>query len=428
MELQVSMYISGSGVRGFYNKDLTVEDAARVGRFIGSLNKNFIIGMDPRIGSLSIKLALTSGLISSGADVIDTGIVPTPLLSRLSRSEGVWSISVTASHNPPEFVGFKIMNELGEDVSDLIKNMQDTSAGLVSGRYQKTNLQSYYLNDLLKLFSFDTNIKIAVDSGNGANCFLAPTMLKQAGINTIEINSSPTHPPARPYEPVDKNITELKQLVANTDIDLGVAYDGDGDRSIFVTSDGQFLDGSRTLAIIAKYKKTRLLVTNIGTSSVVDTSARRVIRTKVGERFIIKEIKQSGADLAGEENGGIIYPDWSMMRDGPRTTLELLDIMQKTGKSLTELDAEFPAYHQIKQKFTVSDRDKAVDAARKQLGAEYETDLLDGVKAFIDDGWVLVRASTTEPIVKIFAEAPKEKAAKLCFSKGINTIRGLIIE
>jgi phosphomannomutase/phosphoglucomutase len=411
------MEFGTDGIRGILNKNFTLEEILNLGKAIGSYLEEVVVGEDTRPQNKIIKFALISGILSTGTKIIDVGVSPTPAIQYFVKNFYKGGVVITASHNPPEYTGIKFIQESGSeffrDMEISLKKILNTKNFKIGvGNYIISECNNFYIENLLKHAKISKTYKVVVDCGGGATCYTTPKLLKELGCEVITINSNPGIFSRNP-EPSPENLKLLMKVVKETDADLGIAHDGDGDRTIFIDENGNFVPGEISFAIIAKYileKKKGKVITPVSTSKcvedVVKETGGRIIYTKVGAPVIEEVILKENAILGGEENGGIIYPDWLNARDGGMTIVKMLEILED--RKLSELINEIPKYYTIKHKIPYK------EGIIEKLKEKYpESDFTDGIKIFFEDGWVLVRKSGTEPIYRIFSEAKtKEKAEK----------------
>ena len=412
-----------------------------------------LLGRDGRLSGEALSLATSSGLMSSGRDVGEAGIVPTPALQYAAKSLGYrGAVMVTASHNPPEYNGIKVVGSDGVEIPRLdeqkIEHIYRTRAihradwrTVGVARPEPSAIRLYLQGILSKV---DTKVisgrrfTVVADPGNGAQCLAAPELLEMLGCKVITINSVlDGRFPARGSEPTPATLGDLSAAVQAAGADLGVGYDGDGDRAIFCDETGRVYWGDQSSSLIADYLLERnpgaALVTPVSSSQVVEMVASKhhskVIRTRVGSVDVSRTILERGAFFGFEENGGCIYPAHLAVRDGGMATALMLECLAARGTTFSRTIANaFPRFYQAKTKLPV-DTEKVKQLMRTvERQASGRVEKVDGIKVWTDGTtWVLVRPSGTEPIVRIFAESDKEeKAAAVLkkFSKIVKTASG----
>ncbi|MEN6554472.1 MAG: phosphoglucosamine mutase [Methanobacterium sp.] len=427
------------GVRRLANTELTPEFASKIAASYGTLVKGKVaVGGDTRTSTEMIKHAVISGLLSSGCDVIDLGALPTPALQFAVRNYYDGGIMITASHNPPKYNGIKLMDSYGigtpDDMELKIEDMFfDSAPDRVPwneiGKVEKDEgILDEYIQNVVDRVDAEAikqaKLKVIVDCGSGAACFTTPYLLRKLGCEVLTMNCQPDgFFPGRDPEPTEPNLKELIEVVKATGADIGVAHDGDADRTICIDENGNFVFGDKSFALVEKYMLKEnnggLIVTTVATSSAIYDIANEyngeVTATKVGDLIVARELKDKDGLFGGEENGGLIFPDFVYGRDAALSTAKVIEIIAKTGKSLSKLIEELPVYYSEKMKIECPDELKQeVMQKIAEETREFEVDTTDGVKIFKEEGWVIIRPSGTEPIFRCFAEAKtKEEATKM---------------
>ena len=435
------------GVRRLANTELTPEFASKIAASYGTLVKGKVaVGGDTRTSTEMIKHAVISGLLSSGCDVIDLGILPTPSLQFAVRNYYDGGIMITASHNPPKYNGIKLVDSYGigtpDDMEIKIEDMffndnPDRVSWNEIGEAQKNEgLLEEYIQNVIDRVDADAireaKLKVIVDCGSGAACFTTPYLLRKLGCEVLTMNCQPDgFFPGRDPEPTEPNLKELIEVVKATGANIGIAHDGDADRTICIDEKGDFVFGDKSFALVEKYMLKEnnggLIVTTVATSSAIYDIANEyngeVIATKVGDLIVARELKDKDGLFGGEENGGLIFPDFVYGRDAALSTAKIIEIIAKTGKSLSKLIEELPVYYSEKMKIECPDELKQeVMQKIAEETREFEVDTTDGVKIFKDGGWVIIRPSGTEPIFRCFAEAKTKEDAKKMAEWGISLI------
>ena len=417
-----------NGVRGIANKEMTPEFALKLAIAIGSyFNGDVALAMDTRLSSEMIKNAVVSGLVSTGCNVYDANIAPTPALQYyLKNSDMAGGVIITASHNPPQYNGIKVVDGKGEElqrekeeeIENIFYNEKfERVAWNEIGSVYSVDVIDFYIEGVLKnTGAEETELKVVIDCGNGAGCLAMPYLVASVA-DVITLNSEPRGLPSRNYEPVKENLIDLINTVKATKADLGIAYDGDADRAIFISEDGSYVIGDHALAIIAGYrveKKGGRVVVPISTSNCVEEYVKKkggeVFYTKIGARNVAKKMKEVNAIFGGEENGGLIFPEHQYCRDGGMASIYMIKLIAKKGESLSQMVAELPKYYTIKEKIECFEKEKVMEKIKKEL--QGNADFTDGVKIFSEDGFVLIRPSGTEPIIRIYVERKSEEEAR----------------
>jgi len=428
-----------NGVRGIANVELTPEMALDLGRTIATLKPGKIaVACDTRISSFMLKSAVLAGIMSAGSDAVDLGIAPTPALQYYAKTKRIAAVAVTASHNPREYNGIKFIQENG---AEFFREMDEESERVYMSkkfRIAKWNevgsllsddcIESY-VNAIVDSVDLDRSYKVVVDCGNGATFLTGPEIIKRLGCRVFSINCHPDGTfPGRNPEPVERELELLKKSVVNFNADVGVAHDGDGDRAVFVDEKGNFVPEDVMLALMAKYYVEKsgggIVVTPVSSSRCVEDVVReaggKVIYTAVGSPVVAKVMIEKGAVFGGEGNGGFIFPEHLLARDGGMGIAKVLQLMDETGKKLSELVAEIPRYHMIKGKVECRNKERILLELRKLYPEANHTD---GVRIDFEDGWILIRPSGTEPIVRIYAEGKTMKRAEELYSEGLGVLK-----
>jgi len=427
--------------------EFVVKFAECVGTYLAE--GDVLVGRDGRNSGEAISLAVTSGLMSSGRDVTEAGVVPTPALQYAIKTLGYrGGVMVTASHNPPQYNGLKVLGSDGVEINRL--DEQKVEKVFRDGSFQRadwkevgtsrveTSVIQSYLNGILS--KVNTRIiagrkfSVVVDPGNGAQCLAAPYLLEMLGCKVISIHSIlDGNFPGRGPEPSPETLSDLTAAVRASKADLGVAYDGDGDRAIFCDENGSIYWGDQTGSLLADYLLERTpdatLVTPVSSSQMVEAVAAKrnakVVRTRVGSVDVSRTVIERGALFGFEENGGCIYPPHIAVRDGGMTTALMLECLAARGLSFSKIISNtLPRFFQAKTKVHVSPEKVKETMKRIEKQAGQRVEKVDGLKIWTDDKtWVLVRASGTEPIIRIFAESDTEEKVNSVFKKYVKLVK-----
>jgi len=440
-----------NGIRGVVNEDMNCDLALNIGKAWGTYLKKTIkrpkvaVGTDARLSNHMLKNAISAGLISTGCDVVDTGLVPTPTLQYTVREKKFDSgVIITASHNPPQFNGIKGVasdgTEFSKDVEEEIEKIYFEKSFKLASWREVGNFSNWdgaidlYINGILK--AVDVNLikkkrfHIVLDCGNGAGSLVAPILLKKLGCKITELYCEPDGTfPGHNSEPLPENLGELIKKVPDVKANLGAAQDGDADRAIFVDEKGSYIWGDKSLALVAKYATKEnggIAVTPVTTSSCFDDVVKenngKVIHTAVGSPIVARVMMENHSVFGGEENGGLIFPEMQYCRDSAMSIAKILEIMAKENKKLSELIDEIPKYEVFKTKMVCPHEKKEI--VMKTLAEKtrddsnvLNVDETDGVKLYVKDGWVLMRPSGTEPIFRVYSESKdRKKAEELAFT------------
>jgi phosphoglucosamine mutase len=418
------------GVRGVANRDLTAElaldlavAAAHVLGEVGAISKNrpkAIVGQDSRASGEFLEAAIVAGLSSAGVDVYKVGVLPTPAIAHLVASTGAdLGVMISASHNPMPDNGIKFFAKGGGKLDDSLEaaiearlnEPWDRPVGKDVGRViVDESASERYIFHLLSSLSVNlAGIKVVVDCANGAASEVAPEVYARAGADVIAISNKPNG------LNINENCgsTHLENLIAqvkSSGADLGIAHDGDADRCLAVDASGNLIDGDFILAILAKEWKVPTVVgtvmTNLGFIKAMSDSGIAFEKTPVGDRYVLEKMLASGHKLGGEQSGHIIMRDFANTGDGLLTALQLMSVMAKSKKSLAELAQVMKRFPQVL--INVENVDKSKLGSSKALASaigEFESKLG-------KTGRILLRASGTEPLVRVMVEAETESAAE----------------
>ncbi|MCM3540783.1 phosphoglucosamine mutase [Priestia endophytica] len=428
-------YFGTDGVRGVANSELTPELAFRVGRFGGYvLTKDMerpkvLIGRDTRVSGHMLEGALVAGLLSIGAEVMRLGVISTPGVAYLTKATGAQAgVMISASHNPVQdngikffgSDGFKLSDEQEEEIEALLNSTEDTlprptgaDLGQVNDYFEGGQKYLQYLKQSVDEDFSD--IHVALDCAHGATSSLAAHLFADLEAEISTMGASPngtnindgvgsTHPEV------------LAEFVKEKGADVGLAFDGDGDRLIAVDEKGQIVDGDQIMYICAKYLNEQgmlnegtvvsTVMSNLGFYKALEEHSVKSVKTAVGDRYVVEEMKKNGYNLGGEQSGHIIFLDYISTGDGMLSAIQLVNIMKVTKKSLSELASEMKKFPQILQNVRVTDKHNVTSNGKvKNIIEEVEQEMG-------DNGRVLVRPSGTEPLVRVMVEAPTDKECK----------------
>ena len=432
-----TLKISISGVRGVVGQSLTPKLLTRFAQAFGTHTGpgTIVIGRDPRTSGEMVKHAVVAGILSTGSRVIDIGVCPVPTVQlqvRHRRAQG--GIAITASHNPAEWNALKFIGSSGlfldagqaRELLDIYHQGQYTKVGGADLRTVEevegaTDLHIKSIIDALgPLPKSGKKLRVVLDSCNGAGSVVGPRLIEALGAEVIPLNVTPDGSFPRPAEPLAENLGELCRLVKEHQADVGFAQDMDADRLAIVSNRGEAIGEDYTLVLAMLYvlgREPGPVVANLSTTSAVADVARRfnspVFLTRIGEVNVTDAMQQQHAVIGGEGNGGVIYPRINFARDSLVGMALVLHLLAESGKSVTELLESVPRYHIVKEKMSCpSDRIPAVLKMVREKFAEFPLDTRDGVKVMTPDGWLLVRGSNTEPIIRVVAEAKSEERAR----------------
>ncbi len=441
-----------SGVRGIANVYLTPLLACKVGLAVAkhSQAKKAVVARDTRVSGCMIEDALVSGLLSAGTDVLLAGMVPTPALAYTAKTlRADVGFMLTASHNPPQYNGIKVFsgNSLSytdEEQSAVEKIIEDGNFAFADwqslGKAQAVASEAY-MEMALKAVTLRRRWHVVVDPGCGATFSVAPAMLKAMGCKVTSLNAQPDgYFPARSSEPTAESLGNLANVVKVLGADIGVAFDGDGDRVAFIDEKGSFVDFDRSLAGYAAFalKQNRggTVVTNVEASMSFEKMAEdqggRVIRTKVGDIYISEAIKQTGAVFGGEPCGAWVHPTYHFCPDGPLSAALFLRALELENKKVSEFVSAVPEYITLRENIPCSNQVKGkiiadIEGNLKLAFPDYkDVSTVDGVRLALKDGWLLVRASGTEPLIRLTVEGESKEKARVIMAKATVLIKNQI--
>ncbi len=437
-----TLKISISGVRGVVGQSLTPKLLTRFAQAFGTHTGSgtIVIGRDPRTSGEMVKHAVVAGLLSTGSRVIDIGVCPVPTVQlqvRHRRAQG--GIAITASHNPAEWNALKFIGSSGlflnagqaRELLDIYHQGEYTRVGGAELRTVEEvegaiDLHIKAILDALgPLPRTQKKLRVVLDSCNGAGSIVGPRLIEALGAEVIRLNTTPDGSFPRPAEPLPENLGDLRRAVKENQADIGFAQDMDADRLAIVSEDGEAIGEDNTLVLASLYvlgREKGAVVANLSTSSAVIDVAKKfdcpVFLTKIGEVNVTDAMQQQNAVIGGEGNGGVIYPRINFARDSLVGIALVLHLLAESGKSVTELLKDIPRYSIVKEKMACSS-DRIAMALRlvRQEFASLPMDTRDGVKVTMPDGWVLVRGSNTEPIIRVVAEAKSEEQAREMVSR-----------
>ncbi len=435
-----------SGIRGSPETLFTNQFCFDIGRTFAKFLDNHgqsgpvAVGMDPRGSSPRILKVLETGLIFAGREVVDQGAVPVPALNWVLKvSPYAGSLMVSGSHvsanlNGIKFFAFKeeILKENEKEITEIYQDLKEKTSYTKKGFHTKEEnraKESYQemLNGLADS-PYPSWKLVIIDPGNGAQSDTIPQVLSGLGLPIKEINASIQGEFIARDTETEGVLADLQKLVIKEKADLGIAYDYDGDRVVFVDEKGNFIPGDYSGALIAKESPGEAIVTPINTSQVVEYIGKKVLRTKVGSPYVVEAMKKNKAPFGFEANGGGISSEIMMSRDGGSMTIKILNLMKKTGKSLGQLVSELPKFYIYRTKIDCPwEEDEKVLEKAKRVYKGIKTEEIDGLKIWLDNStWILFRASQNAPEFRVFAEAKDEKEARKLVEDGIELVKEVI--
>ena len=430
-------FFGTNGIRGIPGKDLTLEFIAEMAQSIGTFlgpEKPVLVGHDARNTSPALANTVLSGILSAGNDASSGGLAPTPAHQYAARTLGYGgAIIVTASHNPAEYNGMKLVGPDGVEV----KREDETFVESIYSekKYKKADWQSVgkwgnetrvvenYIKGIISQVQAskisERKFTVVLDIGNGAQAVTAPFLCERLGCKVITLNGQPDGRfPGRGPEPTPMVLNDLKEAVRSYQADFGVAYDGDGDRSLFCDDNGEIYWGDTTGAMLVDHLLAKHndgpVVASVSTSSLVSTIAAkhgsRMIWTTVGSVDVSRAMVDNNAPLGLEENGGFFYGPHLPVRDGLMTTALVLEVLTSKRTTFSKLIGALEKLYQKKAKFECpNEKKQQVMAFLESKSVEGRIDRTDGLKIWIDEkSWILLRPSGTEPLIRAYAESDQE--------------------
>jgi len=440
-----------NGIRGVFAEDFSLEFIHDITLAIATYFKKepLLVGYDGRTSSPIITKIVCSTLNSVGFDCKNAGLIPTPCLEIATKKLGYsGGIMITASHNPPQYNGIKPVASDGVEISrddelvieDNYFNKKWKKDFIQWGKTEpEENAIKVYLDAIISHVNKEKirskKFKVVLDLGNGAQAVTAPTLCSKLDCKVITINEKIDGMfSGRGSEPTPNNLQKLSETVVRTGADLGVAFDGDGDRSLFCDEKGEILTGDKSALLLSHFILSKnpnsTIVTCLNSGSSIETLAQNtssnVIRTKVGSVEVSRKMVQTGALIGFEENGGFMYGKYNQVRDGAMTLALVLDLLSFSGKTMSEETKLLPPSFTTKDKIACSKEDasKLIKALTDQ---NQNSDTTDGIKIIFDKkNWIMVRPSGTEPIIRIYAEADSQKKLETLMSEYLSKIHSIL--
>lgn len=436
-----------SGIRGHAEQFLTSQFCFDITQAFLQFLKNhdllgpLAVGFDPRPSSPRIKNDILRGLSTAGVPLFDEGITPIPSMNWLIKNTEVKAgIMVTGSHIDIELNGLKFYaheEEISREDSEEIEKIYHEIKGKTPIPNEEPNVttedraKNLYGQMLINMKQFENpKWKVGLDTANGGQTVLMPQLLRAMGLEVVEVNCNVEDTfIARDTDTDDKaGLEPLKELVKNEQCDFGIAFDGDGDRVVFVNERGEFVQGEYSCSLIARESQSDTIVTPINSSQVVDQLGKKVIRTKVGSPMVISAMKKNNALFGFEANGGAVSGEIMYTRDGGTMCMKMLNLFAKHGGTFSEMIAQLPKYYMFRTKvdYKWEQEDEILHKAQEFFrGIDVET--LDGLKIWLDkETWILFRSSQTAPEFRVFAESKEEHKAKELLDQGLNLVNSII--
>jgi phosphomannomutase/phosphoglucomutase len=441
-----------NGVRGVVGEMMTPALVLKIGAALGSMRKGTIaVGRDTRTSGEALVHALKAGLLMTGCDVVDMGILPTPALQYIIKIDDRFAggAMITASHNPPEYNGVKVIEADGTEMADdEIIRLEDrffaSEFDVVAWDGVGTEIAAparlaEYIDAVVRYFpaGIGEGMTVVIDPGSGPAALTTPAILERMGcrVHTINARLDGTFPGRMP-EPTPEGLQPLSEMVIATGADFGVAHDGDADRAVFVDNRGRYIEENYEFGLIEDYICSRnrggIVVTPVATSRLIQDIARKhgctVDYTPVGSIYVARrmiDLIEQGKNVSfgGEGNGGLIYPDHQFCRDGGMTAAMMVAVLASYNKrDLSDIIDELPVYHLVKGKHPAPDPAALVRAVEEAFSGE-TIEKIDGIKIIRDDAWALVRASGTEPMIRIMVESKDPGVADTMYREIMQVVR-----
>lgn len=402
-----------SGIRAPFDKDL-LSLALKVGLALGSRYGRVLVGRDGRTSSVALKNALVAGILGAGAECFDAGVVPTPTVALATRNFAAGAV-ITASHNPPMYNGLKLLNPDGsafdtaqqQQIEEVVSSDSAVTAPWqeIKGGADYPEAIKQHKARIRQDFPDGLNLKVVVDAAGGAASLITPDLLRELGCEVITLNCHSTGFFPRDTEPTEANLKDLMRVTREVSADIGIAHDGDADRMMVIDERGHYLPGDKLLVILARDLGAKEIITTVDTSMVIEAMGFTVLRTRVGDSFVSREMKKGG-QFGGEPSGAWIFPRVSLCPDGIYAAARLAAIARQ--HKLSELAEEIPQFPLIRTSIAsngilISEMKSRLESLNPQSVSD-----VDGLKLNFSDGWLLVRASGTEPKIRITVEARNE--------------------
>jgi phosphoglucosamine mutase len=438
------MKFGSSGIRGIANQAVTSELALRIGRGVGADRGNVVVGHDTRRAAEMIEYAAISGLLSVGCRVTRVGMVATPTLAYAARDYDC-GIMVTASHNPPEYIGVKLFNPDGmafdskqqKTIERLIEDPRGADIKLASWDRMHPvrtdeNAVSNHISRILAGVNIEKRMRVVVDCGCGAASLTTPYLLRAMGCDVVTLNSQPDgFFPGRSPEPKSETLTLLQSAVLSTNADLGIAHDGDADRMVAVDDQGEVVSNDKLLAFFGMHEARNKMVIPVDTSMLIDAVLPdiEIIRTRVGDVFIAEEMKQTGADFGGEPSGTWIFPRVSYCPEGIYAAARLVELLSRGDVRFSDHLSPMPEY-EIKRgsiSYHGDIDDRRIEGELRALPSS-DISTIDGIRLGFDDAWALVRPSGTEPLIRITVEGATSGVVEKLYHEIHKIVKGAIDE
>ena len=439
-----------NGVRGVFSEDFTLEFVNDLVMSLAAYFKQgkILVGYDGRHSSPIVAKVVSSALNYSGLDCYMAGLVPTPCLEYATKKLGYdGGLMITASHNPPQYNGIKPVASDGVEISrederkieQIFYEKNWIKASTFGKSFEETNVISTYIDGIISLIDIDSikakKFKVCLDLGNGAQSVTAKKLCENLGCDVHAINEEINGDfPGRGSEPTPQNLDELSKLVVDTNSNFGIAFDGDGDRSIFCDETGKILTGDSSALLLCDYLLQQYPNSQVVTclnsgniiENIVEKTNSRVVRTKVGSVEVSRRMVNDDALVGYEENGGFMFGNHNHVRDGAMTLALMLDLLSKSQLDLSQNIKNLPPSFTTKTKIECS-LEKSKIVISELLKEFPDSNTSDGIKIQVDkDNWVMIRPSGTEPIIRIYGESNSQQNLDSLISNFVEKTKSIL--
>ena len=439
-----------NGVRGVFSEDFTLEFVNDLVMSLAAYFKQgkILVGYDGRHSSPIVAKVVSSALNYSGLDCYMAGLVPTPCLEYATKKLGYdGGLMITASHNPPQYNGIKPVASDGVEISrederkieQIFDEKNWIKASTFGKSFEETNVISTYIDGIISLIDIDSikakKFKVCLDLGNGAQAVTAKKLCENLGCDVHAINEEINGDfPGRGSEPTPQNLDELSKLVVDTNSNFGIAFDGDGDRSIFCDETGKILTGDSSALLLCDYLLQQYPNSQVVTclnsgniiENIVEKTNSRVVRTKVGSVEVSRRMVNDDALVGYEENGGFMFGNHNHVRDGAMTLALMLDLLSKSQLDLSRNIENLPPNFTTKTKIECS-LEKSKIVISELLKEFPDSNTSDGIKIQVDkDNWVMIRPSGTEPIIRIYGESNSQQNLDSLISNFVEKTKSIL--
>ena len=439
-----------NGVRGVFSEDFTLEFVNDLVMSLAAYFKQgkILVGYDGRHSSPIVAKVVSSALNYSGLDCYMAGLVPTPCLEYATKKLGYdGGLMITASHNPPQYNGIKPVASDGVEISrederkieQIFDEKNWIKASTFGKSFEETNVISTYIDGIISLIDIDSikakKFKVCLDLGNGAQSVTAKKLCENLGCDVHAINEEINGDfPGRGSEPTPQNLDELSKLVVDTNSNFGIAFDGDGDRSIFCDETGKILTGDSSALLLCDYLLQQYpnsqVVTCLNSGNIIENIVEKtnshVVRTKVGSVEVSRRMVNDDALVGYEENGGFMFGNHNHVRDGAMTLALMLDLLSKSQSHLSQNIKNLPPSFTTKTKIECS-LEKSKIVISELLKEFPDSNTSDGIKIQVDkDNWVMIRPSGTEPIIRIYGESNSQQNLDSLISNFVEKTKSIL--